>query len=55
MILDNTGDFVLVVNNQGTTPFDAYTFDATTTGLLDPVSLTGSAPSSPIAIVAVPK
>jgi 6-phosphogluconolactonase (cycloisomerase 2 family) len=55
MAVDNSGDFVIVINSQGTSPVDAYTFDATTTGLLDPVSLTGSAGSNPVAIVAVPK
>jgi hypothetical protein len=55
MAVDNTGDFVIVINSQGTSPVDAYTFDATTTGLLDAVSLTGSAGSNPVAIVAVPK
>jgi hypothetical protein len=55
MAVDNTGDFVIVVNSQGSSPVDAYTFDTTTTGQLDPASLTGSAVSNPVAIVAVPK
>jgi 6-phosphogluconolactonase (cycloisomerase 2 family) len=57
MAEDNTGDFLLIVNNQGNVVgpyFNAFTFDATTTGLLDP-SATGSTGIGPIAIVAVPK
>jgi 6-phosphogluconolactonase (cycloisomerase 2 family) len=52
---DNTDSFVVVVNNQGTVPVDAYTFDANTTGQLDASTLTGSAGANPIAIVAAPK
>lgn len=55
MALDNTGDFVIVTNSQGTSPVDVYTFDSSTAGLLDAASLTGSAVSNPVAIVAVPK
>jgi DNA-binding beta-propeller fold protein YncE len=52
---DSTGTFVLAVNNGGTIPLDAYSFDSTTAGQLDPASVTGSLASNPIAIVAVPK
>jgi 6-phosphogluconolactonase (cycloisomerase 2 family) len=52
---DSTSTFVLAVNNQGTIPLDAYTFDSTTAGQLDPASITGSTASNPIAIVAIPK
>jgi len=52
---DSTDSFVLVVNNQGTVPLDAYTFDSTTVGQLDPASVSGSLASNPIAIVAIPK
>jgi 6-phosphogluconolactonase (cycloisomerase 2 family) len=54
---DSTGDFVLVLDNNSTsggTTFDAYTFDASTTGLLD-FSASGSTGTTPVAIVAVPK
>ena len=53
MVKDSTGDFVLVVNNQGSPYFNAYTFDSATTGKLDS-SLTGSTGIGPVAIVAVP-
>lgn len=53
MALDSTGDFMLVVNKQGTPTFNAYTFDSSTTGKLDSL-LTGSTGDGPIAIVAVP-
>ena len=55
MTVDSTGDFVLVVNNQGTSPLSAFTFDATTTSKLDPYSLSGSLGAGPVAIVAAPK
>jgi hypothetical protein len=55
MALDSTGDFVFVVNNLGTVPLDAYTFDANTAGKLDPFTITGTVGASPVAIVAVPK
>ena len=51
---DSTGDFVMVVNSQGNPDFNAFTFDATTTGQLD-TSATGSTGTGPFAIVAVPK
>jgi DNA-binding beta-propeller fold protein YncE len=54
MAVDSTGKFVLVVNNQGSSPLSAFTFDATTTGQLDPYSLSGSLGPNPIAIVAAP-
>jgi 6-phosphogluconolactonase (cycloisomerase 2 family) len=50
---DGTGSFVLTVNKGGSPYFDAFTFDATTTGKLDP-SVTGSTGTGPIAIAAVP-
>jgi len=53
MVKDSTGDFVLVVNYQGSPYFNAYTFDSVTTGKLDSL-LTGSTGDGPIAIVAVP-
>jgi hypothetical protein len=51
---DNTSDFVLVVNNQGSPYFNAFTFDATTTGQLDSSLTSTSTGTGPIAIVAVP-
>jgi 6-phosphogluconolactonase (cycloisomerase 2 family) len=54
MVVDSTGNYVLVVNNQSSPYFNAYTFDATTTGKLDTASVSGSTASNPIAIVAVP-
>jgi hypothetical protein len=50
---DSTSDFVLVVNNQGSPYFNAFTFDSTITGKLDS-SVTDSTGTGPIAIVAVP-
>ena len=55
MTVDSTGDYVLVVNNLGTSPLSVFTFDATTTGKLDTYSLSGSLGASPVAIVAAPK
>ena len=54
MAVDSTGNFVLVVNNQGNSPLSAFTFDATTTGKLDTYSLSGSLGAGPVAIVAAP-
>jgi len=54
MAVDSTGNFVLVVNNQGSSPLSAFTFDATTTGQLDTYSLSGSLGAGPVAIVAAP-
>ncbi len=51
---DSTGDFVMVVNNQGNPYFNAFTFDATTTGQLDSSLTSTSTGTGPIAIVAVP-
>jgi 6-phosphogluconolactonase (cycloisomerase 2 family) len=51
---DSTSDFLLVVNNQGSPYFNAFTFDATTTGLLDSSLTSTSTGTGPIAIVAVP-
>lgn len=50
---DSTDGFVLVVNNQGSPYFNAYTFNSSTTGQLDS-SLTGSTGDGPVAIVAAP-
>jgi hypothetical protein len=55
MALDSTGGFVFVVNNLGSSPLDAYTFDANTAGGLDPFTITGTVGASPVAIVALPK
>lgn len=54
MAVDSTGNFVLVVNNQGNSPLSAFTFDATTTGKLDTYSLSGSLGAGPVAIVTAP-
>jgi 6-phosphogluconolactonase (cycloisomerase 2 family) len=51
---DNTSDFLLVVNNQGSPYFNAFTFDAATTGLLDSSLTSTSTGTGPVAIVAVP-
>jgi 6-phosphogluconolactonase (cycloisomerase 2 family) len=51
---DSTGNFVMTVNNQGSPNFNAFTFDATTTGLLDSSLTSTSTGTGPIAIVAVP-
>jgi streptogramin lyase len=50
---DKSSSYVMTVNNQGSPYFNAFTFDATTTGQLDS-STTGSTGSGPLAIVAVP-
>jgi len=50
---DSTGTFVFAVGSLGSPYFDAYTFDATTTGQLDSQILSTTASSS-IAIVATP-
>lgn len=50
---DTSKSYVMTVNNQGTPYFNAFTFDATTTGQLDS-SITGSTGTGPVAIVAVP-
>jgi len=54
MTVDSTGNFVLVVNNQGSSPLSAFTFDATTAGKLDTYPLAGSLGAGPVAIVAAP-
>jgi uncharacterized protein (DUF2141 family) len=51
---DSTSNFLLVVNNQGSPDFSAFTFDATTAGLLDSSLTSSSTGTGPIAIVAVP-
>jgi hypothetical protein len=53
MVEDSSDKFVLAASGLGSTTFDAYTFDATTTGQLD-TALTGSTGTAPVAIVAVP-
>ena len=52
LALDGTGSFVLEVQT-GTPYFDSFTFDATTTGKLDP-GVTSTTAANPIAIVAAP-
>jgi hypothetical protein len=42
------------VNNQGNPYLSAFTFDATTTGLLDSSLTSTSTGTGPVAIVAVP-
>jgi 6-phosphogluconolactonase (cycloisomerase 2 family) len=51
---DSSNDFLLVVNNQGSPYLSAFTFDATTTGLLDSSLTSTSTGTGPVAIVAVP-
>jgi hypothetical protein len=55
IIQDKNSKYVLAVSNSAGTPFNAYTFDATTTGQLDtlpaPATTIGS---GPVAIVAAP-
>jgi 6-phosphogluconolactonase (cycloisomerase 2 family) len=52
---DSTHSYVLALSSQASPLFNAYTFDPTTLGQLDPASVTGSpAASDPIAIVAMP-
>jgi len=51
---DSTSNFVMTVNNQGNPYFNAFTFDATTTGQLDSSLTSSSTGTGPIAIVAVP-
>jgi hypothetical protein len=50
---DSTNDFVMAVDSLGSPYFDAYTFDATTTGQLDS-TVTSTTAASFTAIVAVP-
>jgi 6-phosphogluconolactonase (cycloisomerase 2 family) len=53
---DSTNSYVLAISKQGSPSFNAYTFDGTTLGQLDPATITGSpAATNPIAIVAIPK
>jgi hypothetical protein len=54
MAEDSTSEIVMTVNNQGSPYFNAFTFDATTTGLLDSSLTSTSTGTGPIAIVAVP-
>ncbi|MGP8225668.1 MAG: hypothetical protein ACLQGT_05890 [Terracidiphilus sp.] len=54
MAEDSTDTFVMTVNNQGSPYFNAFTFDATTTGQLDSSLTSTSTGTGPIAIVAVP-
>jgi hypothetical protein len=51
---DSTGTFVFAVGSLGSPYFDAYTFDATTTGKLDS-EVTSTTSTGSIAIVAAPK
>jgi hypothetical protein len=50
---DSSSAFVVAVNSLGSPYFDAYTFDATTAGKLDP-QITANTGASPISIVAAP-
>jgi hypothetical protein len=50
---DSKASYVMTVSNQGNPYFNAFTFDATTTGQLDSAG-TGSTGTGPLAIVAVP-
>jgi hypothetical protein len=52
LALDGTGSFLLEVQT-GTPYFNSFTFDATTTGKLDP-GVTSTTAANPIAIVAAP-
>ena len=54
MALDSTGSYVFEVGSSPSIYFDAYTFDVTTTGLLDS-QFTSTTPATSIAIVAAPK
>jgi hypothetical protein len=54
MALDSTGSYVFEVGSSGSPYFDAYSFDATTTGLLDS-QVTSTSVATSIAIVAAPK
>jgi hypothetical protein len=51
MAVDSTGSYVFEVGSSGSPYFDAYTFDATTTGQLDS-QVTSTAAATSIAIVA---
>jgi len=53
MAIDSTGSYVFEVGSSGSPYFDAYTFDATTTGLLDS-QVTSTSAATSIAIVAAP-
>jgi hypothetical protein len=53
MALDSTGSYVFEVSWSGSPYFDAYTFDANTTGQLDS-QVTSTAPANSIAVVAAP-
>jgi hypothetical protein len=54
MALDSTGSYFFEVGSSGSPYFDAYTFDATTTGKLDS-QVTSTSAATSIAIVATPK
>jgi hypothetical protein len=54
MAEDSTGSYVFEVGSSGSPYFDAYTFDATTTGQLDS-QVTSTTAATSIAIVAAPK
>jgi hypothetical protein len=53
MAADSTGSWVFEVGSSGSPYFDAYTFDATTTGQLDS-QVTSTSATTSIAIVATP-
>ena len=54
MAEDSTGSYVFEVGSSGSPYFDAYTFDVTTTGQLDP-QVTSTSQATSIAIVAAPQ
>jgi hypothetical protein len=54
MAVDSTGSYVFEMGSSGSPYFDAYTFDATTSGKLDS-QVTSTAAATSIAIVAAPK
>jgi len=53
MVQDSSDTYVLDVNSGGSPYFQAYTFDQSTTGKLDP-AVSGSTGASPVTIVALP-
>jgi hypothetical protein len=53
MAEDSTDSFIFEVGSSGSPYFDAYTFDANTTGQLDS-QVTSTTAATSIAVVAVP-
>ncbi len=56
LVEDNTGNYMLVVNSGGSPDLEAYTFDTSTAGMLDPSvsNATGTDPVQASAIAAAP-